>query len=91
MQEHSPWPYYIYETLSSTKKHRKYRVLFFLADDIHADHYEPVARRIASRLNIIDFVDHTCYRKTQIMYAPVFCKDTRNPLNEFVGDQREPN
>ncbi|MGC8035459.1 hypothetical protein ACP3WA_25345, partial [Salmonella enterica] len=25
------------------------------------------------------------------MYAPVFCKDTRNPLNEFVGDQREPN
>lgn len=91
MQEHSPYPYHIYETLSSTKKHRKYRVLFFLSEDIDAEVYEPVARRIAATLRIIDFVDHTCYRKTQLMYAPIFCSDVVEPLNEFIGNPKEPN
>lgn len=91
MQEHCDFPYYIYESISSTKKHRKYRVLFFLSEDIDADLYEPFARRLAATLNIIDFVDHTCYRKTQLMYAPIFCSDVEKPLNKFVGDKKAPN
>lgn len=91
MREHSDFPYYIYESISSTAKHRKYRVLFFLSEDIDADYYEPMARRIARMLKIIDFVDQTCYRKTQLMYAPVFCANVEEPLNRFVGDKEAPN
>ncbi len=72
LKEKDLYPFYIYESISSTPKHQKYRVLFFLSEDIDANYYEPVARRIAKNLGIIDFVDHTCYRKTQLMYAPVF-------------------
>lgn len=85
MKKNSIYPYYIYESLSSTKKHRKYRLLFFLSDDVEADLYEPLARRIARNLEIIDYVDNTCYRKTQLMYSPVFCSDTEKPINKFVS------
>lgn len=84
LKEKDLYPFYIYESISSTPKHQKYRVLFFLSEDIDANYYEPVARRIAKNLGIIDFVDHTCYRKTQLMYAPVFCRDAKG-LNEFYG------
>lgn len=91
MEDHSPYPYHIYESISSTPKHKKYRVLFFLSEDIEADYYEPIARRIAAQLKIIDWVDHTCYRKTQLMYAPIFCADIVDPLNTFIGDVKAPN
>ena len=55
----SPYSFYIYDTMSSTPKLRKYRVLFFLDDDLKADYYEPFARRLASDLGIIDIVDKT--------------------------------
>lgn len=91
MASNSEYPYHIYESVSSTPKHRKYRLLFFLNEDLNADHYEPVARRIAQNLNIIDYVDHTCYRKTQIMYAPVYLSGMVDPVNQFVGNTKEPN
>lgn len=84
LEEHSPYSFYIYESLSSTKKLHKYRVLFFLDVEVPAGQYEPLARKIASDLRIIDYVDRTCYRKNQLMYAPVFLNGSTCTLNEFV-------
>lgn len=90
MKEYCQYPFYIYESISSTPKLRKWRVLFFLSEDIDADYYEPVARKIAGNLSIIDYVDQTCYRKTQMMYAPVYCSDVIDPVNEFIGELDQP-
>lgn len=83
MQANCRWSFYIYESLSSLPNHKKYRVLLFLDEDIKASEYEPVARKLASDLRIIDFVDKTCYKKAQLMYAPVFFEDSANTLNEY--------
>ena len=80
----SPYSFYIYDTMSSTPKLRKYRVLFFLDEDLKADYYEPFARRLASDLGIIDIVDKTCYRKNQLMYWPSFLHNAPCQTNEWV-------
>lgn len=80
--------FYIYESLSSLPELHKYRVVFFLDEDIEAAHYEPVTRAIAADLGLIDYVDHTCYRKAQLMYMPAFLSDSECRTNEFVqGDE----
>lgn len=83
MKDNCQWSFYIYESLSSLPTHQKYRVILFLDKDIKANEYEPVARKLASDLRIIDFVDKTCYKKAQLMYSPVFFTDSDNKLNEY--------
>lgn len=88
MLEPSIWSYYIYNTVSATPENPKSRVLFFLADDIEAAYYEPFARHIAHKLGLIDYVDRTCYRRNQLMYAPKFLKGTPCKVNKFVKREK---
>lgn len=84
LENNSPYSFYIYNTMTATKRLQKYRVLFFLDFDIKAAFYEPLARRIARDLRIIDYVDRTCYRKNQLMYAPTWLDGATCTLSKYV-------
>lgn len=71
-----PFSYYIYETVSSTRKQRKYRIVFFLDKDIPPGEYQPMARKLAKYIGL-ELVDITCYRVNQMMYKPVFLKNAK--------------
>lgn len=83
------YSFYIYESLSSLPEHKKYRVIFFLDEDIAAAHYEPVARALADEIGLLDYVDHTCYRKAQLMYLPAYLSDHEEPLNMYMHNDGE--
>lgn len=85
----TPYSFYIYESLSSLPDHKKYRVIFFLDEDIAASAYEPVTRALAADIGLIDYVDHTCYRKAQLMYLPAYLSDHDEPLNMFAHNEED--
>ena len=63
----------------STRKHQttkpRIRVIFPLAEDVSADEYEPIARKVASFIGL-RYCDPTTFQAVRLMYWPSHSKDS---------------
>lgn len=64
----------IYSTHSHTEEKPRLRLIIPLADELEPDQYEPVARKIASDLDI-EIFDNTTFQEERLMYWPSTPKD----------------
>ena len=63
-----------YPTHSSTPEKPRYRVVAPFGRHVTSEEYEPIARKIASRIGI-DFMDSTTYEPERLMYWPSVPQD----------------
>ena len=62
--------YCIYSTLKSTDELPRLRLIIPFSRDVTKDEYEAVARAVVQKLGLLEAIDPSSYRVTQLMYWP---------------------
>lgn len=79
----------LYSTHSHTPESPRYRLIVPLSRDVTPEEYVPVARRIASYIDIDTFDDST-YEPSRLMYWPSRCKDGDFVFRTGTGAEADP-
>ena len=66
--------YVVHSTMKHSDDSPRLRLVFPLAEDIHPDKYEPIARKMASYLGMETF-DDTTFQPARIMFWPAVTSD----------------
>lgn len=66
---------FVYSTFKSLPTQGRYRLVIELTRAVTAKEYEPLARKVASDLGILDMVDPASFRAHQLMFWPACPKD----------------
>lgn len=65
----------VYSTHSHTEDSPRLRLIVPLSEDVPAEQYEPLARKLAQNLGIIEQLDASTYEYWRLMYWPTVPKD----------------
>ncbi len=80
--------------LHSTRKHTadapRVRILLPLAEQVSADQYEPMARKLAEELGLLDIADPTTYEPSRLMFLPSHCRGEVPLAVEYAGSVVNP-
>lgn len=72
-----------YPTRSDRPDRPRYRVVMLLDRTVTPDEYEPVARKTAERLGLLEYCDRTTFQGSRLMFWPSVSKD--QPYNpQFI-------
>lgn len=80
-----------YPTFKSTKERPRYRVLVVLTRPVSEEEYPAVARKLAEKFEVLDYIDESCFNAHQLMFWPAFPKDAedrkvRSPMGRWALD-----
>lgn len=67
--------YIIYSTRKHTPSSPRFRLVIPFAEAVPIAQREPIIRKVAVMLDILNDVDPSCFRGTQMMYLPSICSD----------------
>ena len=76
---------FIYSTAKHTSKRPKFRLVIPLNRDVEPVEFEPIARRIAEKYNLLKLIDKTTFDLARLMYWPACPID--GEIKTFVCDK----
>lgn len=77
---------FIYSTRKHTSTNPRLRLVLLLKEPVSAEKYEPIARKVASKVGI-DYMDCTTYQAERAMYFASACKDGEYIFEELEGEE----
>ena len=80
----------VYSTHSHTEDSPRLRLIVPLSEDVPAEQYEPLARKLAQNLGIIEQLDASTYEYWRLMYWPTVPKDVELYFQQKDGPYCNP-
>lgn len=80
----------VYTTFKSTAGSPRLRVIIPLSDAIKEPFYEPVARKVAEKMKVMEECDVACFRSNQLMFWPCYPADATPYIKEIPGSDLKP-
>ena len=80
--------------IHSTRKHcpnaPRLRVIIPFAAPVKMDEYEPIMRKAAELMGLLDMADTTCYEPERLMFWPTLCRDSEYICIDIDGQYLDP-
>ena len=80
----------VYTTFKSTAGAPRLRVIIPLSHAIKEPFYEPVARKVAEKMKVMEECDVACFRSNQLMFWPCYPADATPYIKEIPGSELKP-
>ena len=80
----------VYTTFKSTAGSPRLRVIIPLTATVKEPFYEPIARKVADKMSVMEECDVACFRSNQLMFWPCYPADATPYIRELPGTELNP-